>query len=407
MQTGDKDHILIVGAGQAGGRAAQALRREGFQGRITLIGEEQEAPYERPPLSKDVLRGERPPSAGALFNPDFFAENAITLVTGVRVDGIEPSDGRALLGNGERLAYDKLLLCTGGRVRTLPFAPIGRAGVYYLRTATDALALSQAIWSARRLVIIGGGYLALEAAASAKSLGIEVTIIEMAPNLLARALATDIASYVMDIHRRRGVEFYFGATATEIIGEHKVEAVELADGTRLPADIVLVAIGIVPQVELAAHAGARIEDGIWIDDCGKTTIEGVYATGDVANFHNPTLNQRMRLESWQNAQNQPAAIASAICGKPRLYSEVPWFWSDQYEFNIQSVGAPQHTDTIVARGDPTTGRFGCFNLANDALVGATGFNTPGDVRWARKMIAANAQPDIRALADPTIKLKFP
>jgi 3-phenylpropionate/trans-cinnamate dioxygenase ferredoxin reductase subunit len=360
MQTGDKDHILIVGAGQAGGRAAQALRREGFQGRITLIGEEQEAPYERPPLSKDVLRGERPPSAGALFNPDFFAENAITLVTGVRVDGIEPSDGRALLGNGERLAYDKLLLCTGGRVRTLPFAPIGRAGVYYLRTATDALALSQAIWSARRLVIIGGGYLALEAAASAKSLGIEVTIIEMAPNLLARALATDIASYVMDIHRRRGVEFYFGATATEIIGEHKVEAVELADGTRLPADIVLVAIGIVPQVELAAHAGARIEDGIWIDDCGKTTIEGVYAAGDVANFHNPTLNQRMRLESWQNAQNQPAAIASAICGKPRLYSEVPWFWSDQYEFNIQSVGAPQHTDTIVARGDPTTGRFSCF-----------------------------------------------
>ena len=205
----------------------------------------------------------------------------------------------------------------------------------------------------------------------------------------------------------RGVEFYFGATATEIIGEHKVEAVELADGTRLPADIVLVAIGIVPQVELAAHAGARIEDGIWIDDCGKTTIEGVYAAGDVANFHNPTLNQRMRLESWQNAQNQPAAIASAICGKPKLYSEVPWFWSDQYEFNIQSVGAPQHTDTIVARGDPTTGRFSCFNLANDGLVGATGFNTPGDVRWARKMIAANAQPDIRALADPTIKLKFP
>lgn len=407
MQSGDKDHILIVGAGQAGGRAAQALRREGFRGRITLIGEEREAPYERPPLSKDVLRGEKPPSAGALFNPDFFAENAINLVTGVRVDGIEPSDGRALLGSGERLAYDKLLLCTGGRVRTLPFAPIGRAGVYYLRTGTDALALREAIRSARRLVIIGGGYLALEAAASAKSLGVEVTIVEMTPHLLARALATDIASYVMDIHRRRRVEFYFGATATDILGERKVEAVELADGTRLPADIVLVAIGIVPRVELAGHAGARIEDGIWIDNWGRTTLKGVYAAGNVANFHHGTLNQRLRLESWQNAENQPVAVAAAICGKPKSYDDVPWSWSDQYEFNIQSVGAPQHTDAIVVRGDPTTGRFSCFNLANGALVGATGFNMPGDVRWARRLIAANAQPDVRALADPTVKLKFP
>jgi 3-phenylpropionate/trans-cinnamate dioxygenase ferredoxin reductase subunit len=400
-----KDHVLIVGAGQAGGRTAQALRKCGFRGPVTLIGEESEAPYERPPLSKEVLRGEKPASTTALFGASFYEENRVTRRAGVRVEGIAPATGRAFLSDGSALPYDRLILSTGGRVRTLPFAPMGGKGIYYLRTIADSLALGAALKSARRLVVIGGGYLGLEVAASARKLGLDVTVVEMMPHLLDRVMAAEVADHVAAIHRDRGVRFHFGVGAVGVRGTDTLESVALADGTSLPADIVVVAIGIVPNVELAAAAGASIEDGIAIDAFGKTTLDGVYAAGDVANFHHPILGRRVRLESWQNAQNAPATIAAALCGTPAPDAEVPWFWSDQYEFNIQSVGVGHDTDTVVRRGDPGTGRFTCFDLADGVVVGATGFNRAADVRFARRMIAAKARPDIGALADPSRDLK--
>lgn len=397
--------IVIVGAGQAGGRAAEALRKSGHVGPVTLVGEEPEAPYERPPLSKAVLTGEKPASVTTLLPTSFYADNQITLVAGTRVEAIDSTAHSVTLADGRRLYYDKLLLCTGGRVRTLPFAPIGQPGVLYLRTLSDSLKLGAALKSAKRLAVIGGGFLGLEAAASARKLGLEVTVIEIKPYLLDRAMAPQIARFIEDIHRHKGVELHLGATVTGIVGNDRIEALELADGTRLPADVVLVSVGIVPNTELAAQAGAKIENGIVVDEFGKTTVQDIYAAGDVANHPNPILGHRLRLESWQNAQNQAIATARGLCGEPAPYAEVPWFWSDQYEFNIQMVGAPLKTDRVVLRGDPATGRFLCFNLSDGIVVGATSFNMGGEIRFARKMVEVRARLDPDILADPMKRLR--
>ena len=399
------DGILIVGAGQAGGCAAGALRKAGYAGPITLIGEEPEPPYERPPLSKSVLRGEKPPSSAALVPTGFYAERNIELMTGMRVEGIDAAAHRATLSDGRTLPYAKLMLTTGGRVRTLPFAPIGRPGVYYLRTTADSLALGAALRSARRLVVIGGGFLGLEVAASARMLGLDVDLVEVRPDLLDRCMPPDIAHHVEELHRRKGVALHLGASVAGIHGANAAEAVELADGRRIAADTVVVAVGIVPNVELAADAGAAVADGIVVDEHGRTTLPDIYAAGDVANHPNSLLGRRLRLESWQNAQNQAIAVAQAMTGSPVAYAEVPWFWSDQYEVNIQMVGAPEATDEVVRRGDPASGRFMCFNLADGAVVGSTAFNMGAETRFVRKMIERRARLEPALLADPGRKLK--
>jgi 3-phenylpropionate/trans-cinnamate dioxygenase ferredoxin reductase subunit len=399
------DNIIIVGAGQAGGRAAEALRKFGFAGRVTLIGEEPERPYERPPLSKAVLRGERPPSVAALLPASFYAEQGIELVAGLRVEAIDAAAHKVTLSDGRRLAYGKLLLTTGGRIRSLAAAPVGRPGVFYLRTVADSMALCTALRSAGKLVVIGGGFLGLEVAASARMLGLQVSLIEIKTSLLDRAMTPEIARHVERLHRRHGVALRLGATVAGMVGNDRVEGVALEDGIVLPADLVFVSVGILPNSELAAEAGAKVDDGIHVDQHGATTLPDIYAAGDVANHPNAILGGRLRLESWQNAQNQAIAVARAICGRPEPYAEVPWFWSDQYDVNIQMVGAPLATDRVVLRGDPAEGRFICFNLAEGVLVGTTAFNMAGEIRFARKMIEMHARPDAAALADPARKLK--
>ena len=396
---------LIVGAGQAGGRAAEALRKGGFAGRVLLIGEEPEPPYERPPLSKAVLVGAKPSASTYLLPAGYYAENRIELVTSARVVGIDVAARRVELAGGERLAYTKLLLATGGRVRTLPFAPLGRPGVFYLRTIADCSALRAALEAARRLVVIGGGFLGLEVAASARKLGLEVTVLECMPAILDRAMVPGIARFVHELHRRHGVEIRTGVKVTGIAGEGRVEAIECGDGSRYPADLVLVAVGIIPNAELAATAGAKIENGIVVDEFGRTTVDDIYAVGDVAYHPNPVLGHRLRLESWQNAQNQAIAIARGLCGAPQPYAEVPWFWTDQHDANIQMVGAPLRTDEVVLRGDPASGRFMAFNLAEGRVVGATAFNMGGEIRFARKLIETKATLDAASLGDPKVRLK--
>lgn len=396
---------VIVGAGQAGGRAAEALRKGGFAGRVLLIGEEPEPPYERPPLSKAVLVGAKPAASTYLLPADFYAENRIELVTGTRAVGIDAAGHEVELAGGERLAYTKLLLATGGRVRTLPFAPPGRPGVFYLRTMAECLALAAALKAARRLVVIGGGFLGLEVAASARTLGLEVTVLEYMRSILDRAMAPEIARFVHELHLRHGVEVRTGVKVTGIAGGGRIEAVECGDGSRHAADVALVAVGIIPNADLGADAGAKIENGIVVDEFGRTTVADIYAVGDVANHPNPVLGHRLRLESWQNAQNQAIAIALGLCGAPRPYAEVPWFWTDQYDANIQMVGAPLRTEEVVLRGDPASGRFMAFNLAEGRVVGATAFNMGGEIRFARKLIETGAGLDPATLADPARKLK--
>ncbi|HXQ67377.1 MAG TPA: FAD-dependent oxidoreductase, partial [Alphaproteobacteria bacterium] len=253
--------------------------------------------------------------------------------------------------------------------------------------------------------VIGGGFLGLEVAASASKLGLAVTLLELKPHLLDRAMAPEIAHFIAEIHRRKGVELHLGANVTGIAGKEKLAAVELAQGTRVDADLAVVAVGIVPNSELAAAAGAAIGNGIVVDEFGRTSLPDIYAAGDVADHPNPILGHRLRLESWQNAQNQAIATARAMCGMGTPYAEVPWFWSDQYEFNIQMVGAPLKTDEIVVRGEPASGRFLCFNLAGNVVVGATAFNMGGEIRFARKLVELKAKVEPSVLADSAQKLR--
>ena len=397
--------FVIVGAGQAGGRAAEAMRAAGFAGRVVLIGEESALPYERPPLSKAVLTGDKPAETTALLPPGFYEEKRINVLTGTRAVAIDPVAHAVTLANGDRLGYTKLLLATGGRVRTLPSAPAGLPGIFYLRTIADSLALNAALKEARHVAVIGGGFLGLEVAASAKKLGCAVTLLELKPHLLDRAMAPQIARFVAEIHRRKGVELRLGTNVAGIVGTAKLEAVELAGGERIAADLAVIAIGILPNLELAQAAGATTSNGILVDELGRTSLPDIHAAGDVADHPNPILGHRLRLESWQNAQNQAIAVARAMCGAATPYAEVPWFWSDQYEFNIQMVGAPPATDAIVVRGEPASGRFLCFNLAGGSVVGATAFNMGGEIRFARKLVELKAAVEPGILADGAQKLR--
>ncbi|MGO8864890.1 MAG: NAD(P)/FAD-dependent oxidoreductase [Alphaproteobacteria bacterium] len=397
--------FVIVGAGQAGGRAAEAMRAAGFAGHVVLIGEEPSLPYERPPLSKAVLTGDKPASTVELLPPGFYAQKGIEVMTGTRVEAIDAAARTARLSSGRTLGFTKLLLTTGGRVRTLPFALPGMPGIFYLRTLAESLALGAALKEAKRVAVIGGGFLGLEVAASARKLGLAVTLLELKPHLLDRAMAPEIAHFIAEIHRRKGVELHLGANVTGIAGKEKLAAVELAQGTRVDADLAVVAVGIAPNSELAAAAGAAIGNGIVVDEFGRTSLPDIYAAGDVADHPNPILGHRLRLESWQNAQNQAIATARAMCGVATPYAEVPWFWSDQYEFNIQMVGAPLKTDEIVVRGEPASGRFLCFNLASKVVVGATAFNMGGEIRFARKLVELKAKVEPGVLSDGTKKLR--
>ncbi|HXM70361.1 MAG TPA: FAD-dependent oxidoreductase, partial [Thermoanaerobaculia bacterium] len=241
--------------------------------------------------------------------------------------------------------------------------------------------------------------------ASAKKLGCAVTLLELKPDLLDRAMAPQIARFVAEIHRRKEVELRLGASVAGIVGKAKLEAVELADGERLAADLAVIAIGILPNSELAQAAGAATGNGVVVDEFGHTSLPDIYAAGDVAEHPNPILGHRLRLESWQNAQNQAIAVARAMCGTATPYAEVPWFWSDQYEFNIQMVGAPLATDAIVVRGEPASGRFISFNLAGGIVVGATAFNLGGEIRFARKLVELKAAVEPGVLADSAKKLR--
>jgi 3-phenylpropionate/trans-cinnamate dioxygenase ferredoxin reductase component len=402
---GAGETFVIVGAGQAGGRAADAMRKANFQGRVVLIGEEPHPPYERPPLSKAVLTGAKPAESTQLLPANFYAENRIELLTGVRVASIDARRQHLTLADGSALAYTKLLLATGGRVRSLPFAPTGRAGIHYLRTIEDSLALGEALKRAKHLVVIGGGFLGLEAAASARKLGLRVTVLELKPHLLDRAMAPEIARFVEAMHRSHGVDVRLGVHVSDVAGNGALEAVVLGDGTRIPADLLLVSVGIVPNAELAAEAGAKVENGIVVDEFGRTSLPDVFAVGDAANHPNPILGRRFRLESWQCAQNQAIAVARVMCGESAPYAEVPWFWSDQFEANIQMIGVPHMTDRVVVRGDPSSGRFMCVNFCDGVVEGATAFNMGGEIRFMRKLIEVRAAVAPAEISNPAIKLK--
>ena len=393
--------FVVVGAGHAGGRAVEAMRGVGFDGRIVLAGVESHLPYERPPLSKEVLAKDKD-LGFCLTNPEhWYADNRIEVILGVPVRALDLGRRQVVLDGGRALAYSRLLLATGARVRRLGLP--GDDLVHYLRDIDDALALRRDLLEGARIVVGGGGFIGLEVAASARQRGCRVTVLESMPTLLGRVAGPGISEYVEGVQRRNGVEVRTGVTVTAIEGGSRVERVVCADGDALEADAVAVGIGVIPNVELAAEAGIETDNGILVDEFCRASAPDVYAAGDVTNHYNPLFGKRMRLESWQNAQNQAIAAAKVMCGAEAPFAEVPWLWSDQFDLNLQIAGAGLDADETVTREDGDG--FIVFQLSNGRLVGAVAANRPSDMRAARTLIAK--RPDVPAadLADPSIPLR--
>jgi len=399
--------FVIIGAGECGARAASALREKGFDGNITLIGAEPHLPYERPPLSKQVLVE----GAGAKYivPSEHYAQADITLLQGRTAAHIHRADHTLTLDDGSTLHYDKLLLATGARARPLPGTAFSER-VLALRTYDDTLRLRTHLQPGRHLAVIGGGLIGLEAAASARTLGAQVTVLESQPRLLARGVPAEIASVLARRHAAEGVNVLCNINVSAVnVGPDGVLIV-LADGRELRADALLVGIGAVPVIDLAQAAGLDIDNGIAVDATLRTHDTAIWAAGDCASYPLPLYgNRRVRLESWRNAQEQGALAAANMLGANAPISSVPWFWSDQYDLSLHAAGLLEGTDSTVHR-DIGEDALLLFHLAADGrLLAASGIG-PGnriarDIRLAEKLIAAHARPDPEALADSAVGLK--
>ncbi|MBN8889310.1 MAG: hypothetical protein ABS99_01745 [Acetobacteraceae bacterium SCN 69-10] len=395
----EQTHI-IVGAGQAGAHAAMALREAGFAGRILLIGEEAHRPYERPPLSKEMLTAPAEPPPAWFHAEARYAERGIELLLGNPVAAIEPAAHRVRLADGRVLDYAKLLLATGGRARRLAI-PGGKA-IHLLRTLDDARALRPLLVEGARVACIGAGVIGLEIAAAARRRGCVVSVVEAGARPMGRSLTPEFAAWIADLHRKSGVILHF---------EAKIEAIEggfvvCASGPAVPADVVVAGIGMQRNTELAEAAGLAVEAGIVVDEFGRSSDPDVYAAGDVAAFWHARLGRRLRLETWRHAQNHGIATGRAMAGVLEPYDEVPWFWTDQHGVNLQMAGLPDGAVRHVLRGDMAAPSFAAFHLdAAGRVLAATGVNAPREIRAAQAMIRAGVPVDAAALADPATNLQ--
>jgi len=400
--------VVIVGAGHAGGSAAAFLRQYGYQGSITLIGEEPLAPYQRPPLSKAWLKGEADAEALMLRPESFYAENDIVLRLDARAERIDRDGRTVVLTGGESIPYATLILATGARARRIPLPGLDLGGVLALRTAADADMLKSALGPGKRLAVIGGGYIGLEAAASARALGAEVVVIEREPRVLARVACEALSTFFQDYHRKHGVHFILGAGVDGIVGgDGRAAAVKLAGDTLVEADAFLVGVGAVPNQELAADAGLHCSDGIVVDLEARTSDPTVFAIGDCTRRPMPVYGVRMhRLESVPNALEQAKQAASTIVGRAQPAGEVPWFWSDQYDLKLQIAGLPFDAVQTVIRGDVAAAKFAVFHLdAEHRLQAVEAVNAPPEFMAGRLLIGQRKAVAPDKLRDMSVSMK--
>ncbi|MEK6805589.1 MAG: FAD-dependent oxidoreductase [Pseudomonadota bacterium] len=397
--------VLVVGAGQAGAEFALAYRAKNSTDRIVLVGEEPELPYRRPPLSKLFLARQMPQAQIYLHAEATYAKQNVELRLGLRAEAIDRNARRVRFADGSSEPYDTLVLATGGRVRSLSVPGADASNVRYLRSLADAQALSALLGPGKRLVIIGGGYIGLEVAATARGLETQVTVLESMPRVLARVTAPELSAFYEKVHRDAGVVVRTDVQIDHIEHGHQGSAVVLKSGERHPADVILVGIGLIPNTELAADAGLDVDNGIRVDGHAQTSDPNILAVGDCANHHNRLLNRRLRLESVPNAMEQSRAAAATLAGTPTEYAPVPWFWSDQYKLKLQMAGLSQGHDQTVMRGDPAKQSFTVFYLSQGAVIAADTVNHPPEHQLAKRMVAERLRPDIQRLADDTQPLK--
>jgi 3-phenylpropionate/trans-cinnamate dioxygenase ferredoxin reductase subunit len=398
------NEIVVIGSGQAAVQAVMSLKRNEFTGSIKIIGEEGHLPYQRPPLSKDFLLEEYKPERVSLKKKEFYEENGIDLILGKRAETIDTSLKEIVLSDENKINYDQLIIATGSRVRKLKVPGSEKTGIYYLRDLNDANALKKQIKKSKKMVVVGAGYIGLEVASVAASLGIEVTVIEMANRVMNRTVDPVISSYYQKLHESHGVKIHLDNGLKEFQGKESVNAVLCSDGLKLDADVVVVGAGVLPNQEIAMDAGLKCENGITVNEYGETSDQDVYACGDCTNHPNKTLNTRLRLESVHNAMEQSKTVASTIMGNRDPYDQIPWFWSDQYDHKLQLVGISGEHDEIVMRGLESEQKFLLFYLKNSVLIAVNAINSSKEFLICRKLVANKVKISSDVLKDQSVNL---
>jgi 3-phenylpropionate/trans-cinnamate dioxygenase ferredoxin reductase component len=400
----DARTFIIVGASLAGAKAAQTLRDEGFDGKVILLGDEPVRPYERPPLSKEYLQGKADLDKVFVHDEDYYEKHDIDLRESTHVQALDPSKQEVVLASGEHLAYDALLLTTGAEPRHLTVPGSDLEGVLYLRTVADSDRLQSAIRAAGRVVVIGGGWIGCEVAASARQLGAEVVVVEAADLPLERALGPELGAFYRDVHADHGVEWCLGHGVAELRGSPRADEVRLVDDTVVRGDLIVVGVGVTPRTALAEEAGLKLENGVATDEFLESSVPGVFAAGDLANAWHPLLNARIRLEHWSAALNQGPVAAKNMLGTPTPYEKIPYFFSDQYDVGMEYSGYAVDWDQIVYRGDPGTREFVAFWLKGDRLLAGMAVNIWDMADPIADLVAAQRPVDVSRLRDPDVEL---
>jgi 3-phenylpropionate/trans-cinnamate dioxygenase ferredoxin reductase subunit len=401
----DKQTHVIVGAGLAGAKAAEALREEGFDGSVVLLGTENELPYERPPLSKEYLRGEAPREKARVHDGGFYESHDIELRTGTTATGIDTGASEVELDGGERLKYDRLLIATGAEPRRLDLPGADLDGIHVLRDLDDSDAIAERLArGSGKLVVIGAGWIGSEVAASARQKGLEVAIVEMAATPLERVLGREVGEVYAGVHRDQGVDLRLGAQLEGFEGAGRVERVKLAGGDTLDADFVVVGVGVTPRTTLAKQAGLELDNGIKVGADLRTSAENVFAAGDVANAHHPFYDRHIRVEHWANALNQPATAAQAMLGNDAGYDRLPYFFSDQYDVGMEYVGFAEDWDDVVIRGDAEAREFIAFWLRDRRVLAGMNVNVWDVTDRVKALIQSRMQVDVQRLRDPDTPL---
>jgi 3-phenylpropionate/trans-cinnamate dioxygenase ferredoxin reductase subunit len=397
--------IAIVGASLAGSSAAATLREEGFDGRVVLIGAEPQLPYDRPPLSKAYLRGTTPFEKTLLRPPEFYRERQIETRLGTTVMRVDVEKRRLELDSGDALEFDLVLIATGGRNRRFPIPGLDLPGVYDLRTVADADRIRQAIGRGGRAVVVGMGFIGAEVAGSLRECGLEVTAIEPFATPLYRALGEEIGRVIEGLHRDHGIDLILGDAVATLEGSGRVERVVTRNGRRIDCDFAVFGLGIEPATDVVTGTGVRVDNGIVVDEFCRSSVPGIFAAGDVANHYHPACARHMRVEHWQNGVKQGAAAARSMLGRGQPYEELHWFWSDQYDANIQYAGFHTTWDRVVVRGDLAARKFLAFYLTEARVESVVAINQGRDLRRAFPLIKARVVVDPARLADPAVDLR--
>lgn len=400
-----QQQFVIVGANLAGGTAAITLREEGFDGEIVFIGAESQSPYERPPLSKEYLQGKKPFEDALLKPVSYYPEHNIRTLFGVRATRIDPQYQVVELENGDCVPYHKVLVATGVRNRPLRIPGADLAGIYDLRTIADADCIRAESRPNRRAVLVGMGFIGSEVAASLRSLGVEITIVEFFKTPLFRVLGEQVGRVFEAIHREQGVQMFFEESVAEFEGTRCVQHVVTSNGRRIECDFVVVGVGVEPVTDVVAGSGVKVENGIVVDEYCQTNVDSIYAAGDVANHFHPVFGRLIRVEHWQNAIRQGGAAARSMLGKREPYEDIHWFWSDQYDYNVQYAGFHSGWDKLVVRGNLDQRNFVVFYMQDQRIAAAVAFNRGRDVQRAMRLIKARVEVDPAKLRDENTDLR--